>query len=256
MWNPKNKQPRVWEKMSCRKCGKMHAGECKWGTGSDVCRKCGKSHGGEYRSGSNACYKCGKMGHFAQDCHAKPACYKCEQTGESWLHGVYCGSLFSSVCEIVSASSSNPATIPYSYSVSSVITKPISKFQSEQHPSTRNHCSSSGESRVVTVDSEDQFNTLLRKVQDESLPAIFYFTAAWCGPCRLLSPHIVELSEKYTNVTTYKIDIDQEGLRRTLEKLEISSVPTLHFFAGGKKASEMVGADIQKLKNTMESLYK
>ncbi|XP_076950665.1 thioredoxin O2, mitochondrial-like [Bidens hawaiensis] len=178
-------------------------------------------------------------------------------------NGVYCGSLFSSVGDIVSASSSNPATITipysYSYSVSSVTkplwSKPISKFQSGQHPSTRNHCSS-GESRVVTVDSEDQFNTLLRKVQDESLPAVFYFTAAWCGPCRLLFPHIVELSEKYTNVTTYKIDIDQEGLRRTLEKLEISSVPTLHFFADGKKASEMVGADIQKLKNTMESLYK
>ncbi|XP_076909569.1 thioredoxin O2, mitochondrial-like [Bidens hawaiensis] len=170
-------------------------------------------------------------------------------------NGVYCGSLYSSAAEIVSASSSNPATIPYTplWSI------PTSQRQSGQHPFARNHCSSSsstGQSRVVTVDSEDQFNTLLRKVQDESLPAIFYFTAAWCNPCKLLAPHIVELSEKYTNVTTYKIDIDQEGLRGALEKLEISSVPTFHFFAGGKKVSEMIGADIQQLKNTMESLYK
>ncbi|KAI3725807.1 hypothetical protein L1987_65602 [Smallanthus sonchifolius] len=113
-----------------------------------------------------------------------------------------------------------------------------------------------GQSRVVTVKSEDQFNSLLRKVQDESLPAVFYFTAVWCGPCRLLSPVIGELSEKYTNVTTYKIDIDQEGLRDALDKLDISAVPTLHFFVGGKKVSEIIGADVQRLKTTMENLYK
>ncbi|GJU73141.1 thioredoxin O2, mitochondrial-like protein [Tanacetum coccineum] len=174
-------------------------------------------------------------------------------------NGVYCGSLCSSVAEITS-SSSNPATIPFSVS-STVTTKPfwslpISKFH---QPSNRNHfssSSSSGESKVVAVESADQFNSVLRKVQDESLPAVFYFTAAWCGPCRFISPLIGELSEQYTNVTTYKIDIDQEGLRGALEKLDISAVPTLHFFQGGKKVSEIVGADIQRLKTTMEDLYK
>ncbi|KAI3669076.1 hypothetical protein L6452_40297 [Arctium lappa] len=178
-------------------------------------------------------------------------------------NGVYCGSLCSSISEIASASS-YPATTPYSYSCSfSSVTKPlwpasISKFQSGQQPSNRNHCSSpsSGQSRVVTVESEDQFNSLLRKIQDESLPAVFYFTAVWCGPCRFISPLIGELSEKYSNVTTYKIDIDQEGLRGALEKLNIAAVPTLHFFQGGKKVSEIVGADIQRLKTTMEDLYK
>ncbi|KAF3642144.1 putative thioredoxin O1, mitochondrial-like isoform 2 [Capsicum annuum] len=69
--------------------------------------------------------------------------------------------------------------------------------------------SSSGPSNIVSIESEEQFNTSLRKVQDESLPAIFYFTAVWCGPCRLLSPVIGQLSEKYPHVTTYKIDIDK-----------------------------------------------
>ncbi|PHT89786.1 Thioredoxin O1, mitochondrial [Capsicum annuum] len=116
--------------------------------------------------------------------------------------------------------------------------------------------SSSGPSNIVSIESEEQFNTSLRKVQDESLPAIFYFTAVWCGPCRLLSPVIGQLSEKYPHVTTYKIDIDKEGLGNALSKLNIHSVPTLHFFQNGKKASEVIGADVQRLKDTMEELYK
>ncbi|XP_052202816.1 thioredoxin O2, mitochondrial [Diospyros lotus] len=116
--------------------------------------------------------------------------------------------------------------------------------------------SSSGPSNVVTIDSEEKFNSSFQKVQDEALPAIFYFTAVWCGPCRLLSPIIGQLSAQYPHVTTYKIDIDQEGLGSTLSKLDIHSVPTLHFFKDGKKASEVIGADPQLLKATMEDLYK
>ncbi|KAK6150230.1 hypothetical protein DH2020_017755 [Rehmannia glutinosa] len=131
-----------------------------------------------------------------------------------------------------------------------------------QHPVILNHFRSfssppsSDSSKVVLIESEEQFNDSLRKVQDESLPAIFYFTAVWCGPCRLLSPIIGQLSEKYPHVTTYKIDIDKEGLGNALSKLNIHSVPTLHFFQDGKKASEVIGADVQRLKDTMEALYK
>ncbi|XP_075502880.1 thioredoxin O2, mitochondrial-like isoform X1 [Primulina tabacum] len=116
--------------------------------------------------------------------------------------------------------------------------------------------SSSDPSNIVSIESKEQFTDSLRKVQDESLPAIFYFTAVWCGPCRLLSPVIGQLSEKYPHVTTYKIDIDKEELGNELSKLNIHSVPTLLFFLNGKKASEVIGADLQRLKDTMEALYK
>ena len=32
------------------------------------CRKCGKLHGGECMFGTNACYSCGKPGHVVKDC--------------------------------------------------------------------------------------------------------------------------------------------------------------------------------------------
>ncbi|XP_027184995.1 thioredoxin O1, mitochondrial-like isoform X2 [Coffea eugenioides] len=113
-----------------------------------------------------------------------------------------------------------------------------------------------GPSKIVSIESEEQLNDSLRKAQDESLPALFYFTAAWCGPCKFISPVIGQLSEKYPHVTTYKIDIDKDVLAEALMKLGIHSVPTIHFFQNGKKASEMVGADVKQLNATMEELYK
>ncbi|KAK9937209.1 hypothetical protein M0R45_014013 [Rubus argutus] len=53
-------------------------------------------------------------------------------------------------------------------------------------------------------------NRPLSSSPDGSLPAIFYFTAVWCGPCKL---HVYissgELSEKYPHVKIFKIDIDE-----------------------------------------------
>ncbi|KAB1200574.1 Thioredoxin O2, mitochondrial [Morella rubra] len=121
---------------------------------------------------------------------------------------------------------------------------------------SRTLSSSSGPSNIALIKSEAEFNGALSEVQDETLPTVFYFTAAWCGPCRLISPLIGELSEKYPHVRMYKIDIDQEGLGNVLKKLNISSVPTLQFFRDGKKAAEVIGADVARLKDTMEKLYK
>nr|CAD1820558.1 unnamed protein product [Ananas comosus var. bracteatus] len=90
---------------------------------------------------------------------------------------------------------------------------------------------------------------------DEKFPAIFYFTAVWCPPCKYLSPVVEKMSGMYPHVTTYKVDIDQEGIDSVLGPLGISSVPTLHFFQNGQKASEIIGADVRQLENTMEKLY-
>ncbi|XP_058096360.1 thioredoxin O2, mitochondrial isoform X2 [Magnolia sinica] len=120
----------------------------------------------------------------------------------------------------------------------------------------RTFSSSAGPSNIVLIESEEELNSSLNKVQGNSLPAVFYFTAVWCGPCRFIYPFIEELSKKYPHVTTYKIDIDKEGLGSSLSNLQIFSVPTFHFFQNGEKAAEIVGADATQLKNTMEKLYK
>ena len=39
------------------------------------------------------------------------------------------------------------------------------------------------------------------------------FSAAWCGPCRMIAPFFEELSLKYENVVFVKIDVDEVEVR-------------------------------------------
>ena len=59
-------------------------------------------------------------------------------------------------------------------------------------------------------------------------PAVIDFYAAWCGPCKALSPILEEVSEEYAGkVDIYKVNIESEEELATL--FGVRSVPTLFF---------------------------
>lgn len=68
-----------------------------------------------------------------------------------------------------------------------------------------------------------------------------YFTAAWCGPCRFISPLYTNLAAKYPKIVFLKVDIDEA--RDLAERWNISSVPTIFFIRNGKEVDKLVGAD-------------
>lgn len=63
--------------------------------------------------------------------------------------------------------------------------------------------------------------------------------ATWCGPCKMLSPIIDELSEEVDTCTFYKIDIDDA--EEVSEKYNIVSIPTVLLFENGELKKQTVG---------------
>ncbi len=64
--------------------------------------------------------------------------------------------------------------------------------------------------------------------------------AAWCAPCRMLSPTIDELAGERTDITFAKLDVDHN--RAVPMKYGIMSIPTLLYFKDGVLVDKTLGA--------------
>lgn len=65
------------------------------------------------------------------------------------------------------------------------------------------------------------------------------FWATWCGPCRMQSPVVEQLSEEMTNVTFNKMDVDKN--LNTPQEFGIMSIPTLVVKKDGQVVDTIVG---------------
>ena len=83
------------------------------------------------------------------------------------------------------------------------------------------------------INSQEFDNTV------ESGVVVVDFFATWCGPCKMLSPVIDELSGELENVNFVKVDIDQS--MDLAQKFKIVSVPTLKVFKNGEEVDTLMG---------------
>lgn len=63
--------------------------------------------------------------------------------------------------------------------------------------------------------------------------------ATWCGPCKMLSPILDEISEEIETTNFYKIDVDDnEDIAR---EYNVMSIPTILIFEDGNLVNKIVG---------------
>ncbi len=100
-----------------------------------------------------------------------------------------------------------------------------------------------GGTKMVNQINSDQFE---EKVLKSEKPAVVDFYADWCGPCKMMSPLIDELSEEYKlSMDFYKCDIDANG--DIAQKYGVMSIPTVIVFNKGEASKPIIGAQPRKV---------
>jgi thioredoxin 1 len=79
------------------------------------------------------------------------------------------------------------------------------------------------------------------EVLDSAQPVVVDFWAEWCGPCKMIGPHLEEISDELAGkVKVVKLNIDENP--ELAAKFGVRSIPTLAMFKGGEVADIKVGA--------------
>ena len=88
----------------------------------------------------------------------------------------------------------------------------------------------------VTITNEN-----FASLKGGNLPLVVDFWATWCGPCRMVSPIISELAEKYDGkIVVGKCDVEEN--EDLAAEFGIRNIPTILFFKNGEVIDKLIGA--------------
>ena len=79
-----------------------------------------------------------------------------------------------------------------------------------------------------------------QEVLQSKLPVLVDFFATWCGPCKMLAPHLEELAKNNEGkLKVGKVNVDEE--QALASKFGVMSIPTLILFKNGNIVNKVIG---------------
>ena len=106
--------------------------------------------------------------------------------------------------------------------------------------------------KVIHIDA----NRFQEEVVRSSRPVLVDFYADWCGPCKVISPVIEQLSKEYEGKVKF-VKVDTDANQELAMQFGIMSIPTVMFFAKGKVEDIVIGAvPAAVFKTKLEALVK
>lgn len=88
-------------------------------------------------------------------------------------------------------------------------------------------------------------NNFEEEVLRSKEPVLLDFWASWCGPCRMVSPTVDEISDEVEGTAKVgKVNVDEET--ELAQMFRVMSIPTLMVLKEGKVSATSVGVKPKK----------
>jgi thioredoxin 1 len=117
-----------------------------------------------------------------------------------------------------------------------IMQRKMNEFSLRTNRNSDNENNQSSITTPITL-TDQNFNEMVGK---HNL-LIVDFWAPWCGPCRMVSPVITELSQELAGKAVFgKLNVDENPM--IASTFGIQSIPTIAIFKNGKAVDGIVGA--------------
>ena len=85
-------------------------------------------------------------------------------------------------------------------------------------------------------------NNFQAEVLEADKPVLVDFWAPWCGPCRIIAPHLEELQSERDDLRVVKLNVDDNP--QTAAQYNVMSIPMLLLFTNRVLVTSLILASV------------